>query len=291
MLKSFCIYLLLILLIATNAKAQESQAMHNQLKFANYLLRNNLTDDFFTLLHSKSKDSTGSVAQFDSLYLLAGHAYYLNNDNDSAVFSFKKISNSSPVYGEACFNSAYILAETGNYKESYKIIEEYNPPVASEKDLKQLHLESVSLLMRDTANYAQLRKSKKYQSSNTISNENKLENFLKEIKAVHHRSGFLAGTFSALVPGLGKVYAGEAKQGAVTFLPVTILGFQLYEAYKKAGVKSVRFYASAAIFSVFYVANIWGAVLSVTVKRNELNDAINDEILFNLHIPVQSIFR
>ena len=110
-----------------------------------------------------------------------------------------------------------------------------------------------------------------------------------DIEKINHKSGLLAGCMSAVIPGLGKIYAGKTKQGLSSFLPVTLMGVQAYEAYRVSGIKSVRFILSAGLFSVFYFGNIWGSVLSVSVRREEINDEINNQILFNMRIPLQRI--
>jgi hypothetical protein len=65
------------------------------------------------------------------------------------------------------------------------------------------------------------------------------------------------------------------------------MGLMTWEAYKKAGLKSARFILTAAFFTVFYVGDIWGSVLSVSVNRIEKNNEINNQILLNLRIPLQ----
>jgi hypothetical protein len=291
MIQRFCIYFLLIFFCANDLKAQEKNTTSDKVKFAAYLVKNNLNDDFFTLLKSEVKDSSNTQTTKDSLNLLAGHAFYQTANKDTAVIFFNKVNTNSPIYGEACFNSGYILAETGSYNESRKQVEEYTPANPAEKELKQLHLAGVALLIRDTSTFSAIAKAFPLSSSTYSFEENKLKELYKDITAIPKRSGFLAGTMSAIIPGLGKIYAGEVRQGLTSFIPVTILGLQAFEAYNKAGFNSVRFYASAALFSVFYIGNIWGSVLSVSVKRNEINNEINDQILFDLRIPVQRLFR
>ncbi len=64
-----------------------------------------------------------------------------------------------------------------------------------------------------------------------------------------------------------------------------------YEAYRKAGAGSARFIAFGSLFSVFYIANIWGSVLAVKIKQKEYYRAYDNQILFDLHIPLRNLYN
>ena len=115
--------------------------------------------------------------------------------------------------------------------------------------------------------------------------------YFQDIKSHKRRSGFLAAMFSALIPGAGKIYAGKTGQGLSNLFKSMILGGLVFESYKQAGTDSARFIVFGSVFSIFYVANIWGSALTVKVKRNEFHDAVDNQILFDLHIPLRTIFH
>jgi TM2 domain-containing membrane protein YozV len=96
---------------------------------------------------------------------------------------------------------------------------------------------------------------------------------------------------SAVVPGAGKVYAGQLGQGVAIFLQNTIFALQAYEGYRKDGPRSARFLIYGGLFTVFYIGNVWGSVLSVQIKRQEMYDKINNQIVFDMHIPLRTIFN
>ena len=291
MLKLLCVPVLILLLYVFPLKAQDYRSAHEQLKFADYLVRNNLYDDFFTLLNTHLNNSSFAPHQRDSLYLLAGHAYFNIDNYDSAVCYFNKVDRNSHLFGEACFYAAYNLSATGHYDKSFKLVSGYTPTNMPETSLRELQLAGITLLMRDTAQYHKYKNSGLSSDSSHLSEKKQLALIASDINEMPRRSGALAGLMSTMIPGLGKIYAGKMLQGATSFVPVTLLGLQAFEAYKKAGAVSARFIASVALFSVFYIGDIWGSILSVSVVRNEINNEINNQILFNLRIPVQKLFR
>jgi hypothetical protein len=101
----------------------------------------------------------------------------------------------------------------------------------------------------------------------------------------------VAGLLSAVVPGAGKVYAGQLGQGVAIFLQNSIFALQAWEGYRKDGPRSARFLIYSGLFTVFYIGNVWGSVLSVQIKRQEMYERINNQILFDMHIPLRTIFN
>ena len=112
------------------------------------------------------------------------------------------------------------------------------------------------------------------------------------------KSPALAGLMSAVIPGTGKIYAGYKGQGLAAMITVGILGVSAAESYfrpfdrsGKKGYKSPEFIAFGSLFTIFYVGNLWGSVLSVKLAREHELREINDEILFDMHIPLRRIFN
>lgn len=73
------------------------------------------------------------------------------------------------------------------------------------------------------------------------------QRFYKDYK----KSPALAGLYSALIPGMGKVYIYKPKQGFNMFLANAVLAVQAYESYRKRGVESARFIVFGSAFSFF----------------------------------------
>jgi TM2 domain-containing membrane protein YozV len=270
---------------------QENHSIHDCIQFSDFLISNKLYDDCTLLLKHSLNQPEVTTSQKDTLFLKLGQVYFKKNTNDSAVISFNTISQSSVFFTESRFYKSYILSCENKFSESRDAINEIKTTSASDTVNKQLYLAGISLLMRDTAQFRKTSTGFVNYSTEMDLAQNKLNTLYHEIKKAKHKSGLLAGTLSALVPGAGKIYAGKIRQGVTTFLPVAIMGAQVFEAYKVGGINSARFYIYSGLFSVFYIGNIWGSVLSVSVCRNEFNKEINDQVLFTMRIPVQKLFR
>lgn len=269
--------------------AQNHFPFNEQFKFSDYLIKNKMWDDGKTFVHAYLLDSSFTIPQKDSAYFIAGKIYFRSENFDTAFFYYNKISNDFTSHDEAAMLASFSLAENHNYGESEKLFSSLTPSQKFGSEFLNFELFGAGLLNRDTSSLSSLAKTFSYADKNFSEEETELLKIKCDIDNIKRRSGFLAGCMSAVIPGLGKIYSGKTRQGLSSFLPVTLLGAQVFEAYKRSGVKSIRFILSAGLFSVFYIGNIWGSVLSVSVSRNEINDEINNQILLHMRIPLQRI--
>ena len=111
-----------------------------------------------------------------------------------------------------------------------------------------------------------------------------------KIKKANRKSPFLAGLMSTVIPGTGKIYSGKWRQGLISMVPLTLMGFQTYEAYRLQGVKSARFIVFGGLFSLFYIGNIYGSAVSVNVRKTEIEHEVHDEVVLSLRMCLQHVF-
>jgi len=81
------------------------------------------------------------------------------------------------------------------------------------------------------------------------------QEYLKKSK----KSGLLAGSMSAVVPGLGKVYAGKPVQMVAPLLGTILWTAQAAEIAIKSGYTHFAFWIPAGIGTIFYFSNIYGS--------------------------------
>ena len=95
---------------------------------------------------------------------------------------------------------------------------------------------------------------------------------IDQASSEHMKKPFVAGFLSTMVPGLGKVYTGDWKDGIVSFIFTAGMGFQAYRKFSKFGVNNYRPWVYTAIGSGFYLGGIYGSVKSAKNKnRKKLN--------------------
>jgi len=101
----------------------------------------------------------------------------------------------------------------------------------------------------------------------------------------HLKSPALAGIMSAVVPGSGKLYSKNWRDGLVSLIFVGGMAFQTVRNFNKHGINNYRGWVYGGIGAGFYLGNIYGSVKSTKdFNRKKINilqhEASN---LFNMH--------
>lgn len=279
-----------ILCCAQLSKAQ-SGSFENEWRFGKYLLDKSQYADAIKVL-SRMDQALATPLQKDSLHYLIGWAAYQSKKLELAATSLLKVSpDATALYNKSLSFGAYSLAFL-NFKDSAAVIfNKIVPAEPIEQELIQFELAGLALLNKDFEQYDQLRKYFKQESYIMQQEEKRFERYRDELANTNTKSPFLAGLYSAVLPGAGKWYAGKRKQGVAAFLPIVSLAAITLEAYKKGGIKDARFITFGSLFSLFYVGNIWGSVFSVKIKQKEFNKAYEHKILFDMHIPLRNFYN
>lgn len=88
-------------------------------------------------------------------------------------------------------------------------------------------------------------------------------NSLKSLAAEHqdlkYKSPFLAASFSTIIPGSGKVYTGDWKDGLFALLFTGTSIWQSYRGFNKNGTKSAYGWIFGAIAIGYYGGNVYGS--------------------------------
>lgn len=87
---------------------------------------------------------------------------------------------------------------------------------------------------------------------------------LDEAEATRLKSPFLAGTMSVFVPGLGKAYSGQWKDGLISLVFVAANAFASYRGFSQNGVQSFYGWFFGAMGTGFYIGNIYGSARAAT---------------------------
>lgn len=101
--------------------------------------------------------------------------------------------------------------------------------------------------------------------------------WLDQAKKLPHRSAALAIVLSSIVPGSGKIYVGEWKDGLISLATVGIYGWQTYRGFKDKGTRSVLGWISASMGASFYIGNIWGSGQAARRFNKRKKDAFINE--------------
>ena len=86
------------------------------------------------------------------------------------------------------------------------------------------------------------------------------------------KNPWLAGGMSTIIPGTGKIYAGEWKDGLISLFFVGATVFQSIRGYNQYGPKSGFFITYTSVATAFYLGNIYGSFKSV-IRHNKRNES------------------
>lgn len=202
---------------------------------------------------------------------------------------------------------AYSYYKTGYTDSALQVLNTFNTDEAS---LFKLYLKTRADLKTDTLFFecdaklyphyfdllkVSLLKNRRFEEyGNWFYQQNKgalnFDNEFAEYTAVKRKSGFLAATLSAVIPGTGKMYAGKTGEGVSALITNLILGWQFYDHYNHLGFSSVRTIAYGALFSTFYLGNIYGSAISVSVYKNQQYEVLDYSIMLDVSVPVERLF-
>jgi TM2 domain-containing membrane protein YozV len=245
------------------------------------------------LLGTQLRPKFNNSSQKSRLALEIGMAYRQLEQPDSATQAFGWVTPDFEFYNKAKFYQSLSLINVRRYAEALQALDTL--PITNrdslQTELRQFQQAGIALLQQDYRQFDKKSQAFSFQYAAFASQERKLLSFAQKLKKMPRRSPFVAGVLSAIVPGTGKIYAGKTSQGLNMLFQNLFLGAQATEALIKDGVASPRFIIYGALFSFFYIGNIWGSVLSVKMQQREVYETIRHEVLFNLDVPLRLVFQ
>lgn len=260
--------------------------------FLQYLINKDQQRDIITLLSEFQKKYPDSTQHLLELPYWKGLAYYSLKDLDSSAHYFSKVQPNSLNYNKALFWAGISYSYLHQTKQAYQAISSIKTSDSISVATKTFELAGIALLRRNFSAYDSLSQYFSTQYYPLQKQQSNFKDYQEIIRQQQRKSPLKAALLSAILPGSGKIYVGkQLGQGISTFIQNAILGLQAYEGFRKDGAASPRFIIFGSLFTLFYIGNIWGSAVSVGMKRQEFNDKINEQILFDMHIPLRTIFN
>lgn len=255
------ISLLTLVLIVNTVDAQNIFDTINSEKYAHYLYSN----QEYKLAHQEYERVLFLTnTKSDSLKWLCVKSLRLSGEptlaNRRVLTFYPNKKFQSPLLAKEYVKT---LFELNQYEQIEKELSIINPLDSNDRLFFQL---SSLYLSRD------------YKKANTLLNNtnkpNTIADIFTPIQNMQHelkfKSPLLAGSLSAVIPGLGQTYAGNWKDGIFAFIFTGGAAFQSYRGFSKSGINSTFGWVYGIVSSIFYSANIYGAI-KATNKYNYLN--------------------
>lgn len=232
------------------------------LRFYNYLDEHNLKREQETYMNTLL-----NVTSSDTLSYLKAR-FYLEYYNDSLFFdNYTKSKilflNDTMAFTKA--NIQFLRSNTEQQKNWFKTLENETFPFASNQ------IKNVYVAVQSPKSF------------NMNDLPLPLQNDFLKYKITSKKNAYLAGTLSAVVPGLGKFYAGRKKSFLAALFVNGIFAAQTYESVDKLGIRHPFSILSLGVFSVFYLSNIYGSYYDVAQVKEETKNQfiINASDYFN----------
>lgn len=218
------------------------------------------------------------------LYTMAGEEY------EKLTYLYPK----DPYYARQLLK-AYRL--DGNYNraiERARFLDITSPKVATEYIVSLIlneQNESAEIMINSSANLFSQKELLRFRTENNIIKGNyhqaqinfqenqsypqQYKDLLQESTKLKTKSPALAGIMSALIPGTGRLYTRDYKDGLISLIFVGGAGYQSYTRFRKNGINSVGGWIYGALATGFYLANIYGSAKSAKYFNSKQRNKIN----------------
>lgn len=96
-------------------------------------------------------------------------------------------------------------------------------------------------------------------------------------KQLNYKKPYKAALFSSIIPGTGKMYTKNWKDGIISLMFVGVNAWQAYRGFNKYGKNSVYGWVFASLSAGFYAGNIFGSYKSAKKYNKKIDDEIYNE--------------
>ena len=249
--------------------------------FVDYLLGNELGDDALKLL------SDSGYHPSDTLSYLRGWTDYSLKLLPEAAAEFSQVPHGSSFYDKALFFNVISNAHLGNWSRCEQLLDSYS---GTYKELEALERAGLSLICNDRQAFLEASSAFSYSHYLLSESENELKKLYSKKFERKDKNPWLAACASTIVPGLGKIYAGELGEGVASFISVASLAAITAENWKRNGATDWRTILFGAAGAIFHLGNIYGSYISVGIHNDFINNELDTAILYHMHIPLRSFF-
>ena len=288
-MKRFCVALFVVWLSVLGFAQMPEDNINSEIDFAFHLFDQRMFDDLLVLFEQMSPE----IRQTDSINHILGMAYYYRKELERSAYHLSKVSKNSVFYDKSIFFMALCHAHLGEYSNAEAILENYSAELTTTDfdELLAVNFAGLALLRRDFETFDRHAKGFRFERHYYTNSQNQLLGVRETLSDHRRKSPVVAGMLSAIVPGAGKVYAGQLGEGVAAFLTVGSFAAITAENWVKNGLLDWKTLLFGTIGTVFYIGNIYGSVASVQFYRNQFNESQNITILLGVHLPIRAVFR
>jgi len=272
-LKKTCTAVLLLFFAFSDADAQDIYNIENSKQFASYLYQSKQ----FELAAIEYERLLFLDTENDSIKFKLLSSYFRNGDYSKAIKRSKKLYSEITYFTDPVAN-LYLKLLVLN--EDYITFEKVYAKIPLSNNSKVIYKLHKHILTRE---WQQAYTTYNQMSDFSFTYKEEFNELLERSKDPKTKKPWLAGIFSAIIPGTGKFYTGNYKDGIFSLLVVGGTAFQAYRGFNKDGLSATSGWIFGAVATGFYAGNVYGSIKSAQVYNENYWLAIEDEtrILIN----------
>jgi len=260
----------------------------NVYSFAEYLFQEGdylrAAGEFQRYLYGLGSSPTGA----DSVLYKIGFCYQLGKDFTKAINYFQRVIDNDP-------QSAYLTNSYYQIAYSYFLIERYRESISySHSILPLITLDHNKLKMQQLIGLNYIYQKQWIRAANFLYSLDEatknnsltilLMDFAEKGQYLERKNELLAGLFSAVIPGTGKVYCGRFSDGLFSFIMVGLTGWQAYENFRKDGMRSVKGWIYGTMGGVFYLGNIYGSIVAAKIYNEKQENKLLNKVGLSINV-------
>lgn len=199
-------------------------------------------------------------------------ALNLGNDYNEARLQIKRIfPDPVSMPGKYAIEYSKALLIMDSVKSATEIIRDNRFLSTSDRLFLQFHLDL-------NTDWDKASKAYGLEKETYLKLDNRYGDIIHQIDSRKIKSPALAAALSTIVPGSGKIYAGNWKDGLISLFFVGATSFQAIRGYNLYGPKSGFFISYSAIASAFYLGNIYGSFKAAKRHNDKSKKKIQESI-------------
>ena len=243
------------------------------------LLDRGLREDALILL------GEGNYAPGDSLSYLRGLALYDDRQFQAAEYWLSMVNG--PLSDPALFYGNVARVHLDRPFDALKALSRYEGPYS---ELASLQRAGIALMLGNVSMFQEESELFTYSDYRLSESEKAIKDLSESLKK-SQKSPWLAAGLSAVIPGAGKIYAGQTGPGVASLIAVGSLAAITAEQWKHHGAKDWRTIVAGSLCGIFYIGNIYGSWVSVSIQSQKIQDETKALVLYNISIPLGGFFR
>jgi TM2 domain-containing membrane protein YozV len=261
---------LIFALLPGSAIGRDYYSPENILKFADHLYQEK---DYLRAAGEYQRYLFYSTQNADSVLYKIGLCYRLAGETEKAISYFCKIAprdSDSPLRFTAAYQIAYTYFLDGQHENSLQYLSQFMDDTKNPDNRGKLQILAAFnyLYQKRWSDAEHVLDSIAARDENLNLTASSLNARAREGMNLPRKIPIMAGLFSAVIPGTGKIYCGEYGDGIYSLIITGITGWLAWDGFRENGIRSVRGWVFGSVCGVFYAGNVYGSAIAARIHNH-----------------------